>query len=153
MDFVAAILFLIIGLLLVFAQFYQMFILRSTNWETTYGKVINSFVKETYNRRSDDATSAWMYEPIVEYEFEINNRKYSNNTINVGGDSKTNNKYGVREIVEKYPKGMTVSVFYDYEDPNMSCLEKKLNGGFYFVFTFGIAFIVIGLLLLYFKMK
>ena len=152
MDIVAAILFLLIGLLLVCAQFYQIYIFRSTNWETTYGKIINSNVKENYNRRSD-AASAWMYKPIVEYEFDINKLKYSSNVINVGDDFHTNSQHGPREIVERYPKGMTVKVFYDSEDPNISCLEKKISGGFYFVFAFGLAFIVIGSLLLHYKMN
>ena len=50
MGFVAAILFLLTGLFAVSTLFYQIYIIRSTNWETTYGRVLSSYVKETYNR-------------------------------------------------------------------------------------------------------
>lgn len=153
MDIVAAVLFLLFGLLAVCGFFYQIFVIRGTNWATTYGRVVSSYVKETYNRRGDDANSRWMYKPIVEYEFEIDKKKYSNDDIFAGSDFKTNSKDGIRAIVEKFPKGMTVEIFYDPEDPKRSFLEKKVYGGFYFILTIGLVFLVIGFVLLYYKMK
>jgi len=88
------------------------------NWASTTGKVITSRVEVS----GGDYTSV---SPFIVYQYNVYGRDYSNSQIKAGDVHMSS--YGSRDsynIVDKYPVGADVTVFYNPENPQQSALER-----------------------------
>lgn len=149
MRMIASILFMLFGLFLIGLFFYQLYLVRKVRFETVFGKIQKSHIEEKYNKLADPK-SAWSYKPVVEYEFEINSKRYTGNKIFAGMGFRTSDKWSMKQIVEKYPENKIVEIFYNPNNPENSFLEKKTYGGFYVLLFVGGLFLFIGSLMLFF---
>jgi hypothetical protein len=109
----------------------------SSNWPSAMGKVIYSDVE----RRSDEDGTTYSAE--VEYEFTVADQLLSGNLIKFG-EVNTSNSSHARRIVNRYPVGSEVRVFYDPNDPYLSVLEPGVHASTYFVPGFGLVFAAFG---------
>ncbi len=86
-------------------------------WSSTMGTVVASYLER---RRSGNNSSANY--PVVQYSFQVGGQMYQGMKIapgmEVGGT-------GAGRVVEKYPAGAQVMVFYDPNDPSDAVLEKN----------------------------
>jgi hypothetical protein len=88
------------------------------NWASTTGKVIKSRVEVT---GGDHATVS----PHIVFQYNVYGKEYNNSQIKAGDIHMSS--YGSRkayDIVDKYPVGAEVTVFYDPEHPEQSALER-----------------------------
>ncbi len=128
------ILMLLIGFWLLFFVFFKYYKgIVSENWPTTKGVVTSSFVEKVL-RESSSGTK--VKENLkIEFDYFLENQKYhSTNFGNIEGL--------LQNIVEKYPIGKNIKVYYNPDNP----MEAILNPGFSLGTSY-IMFIIIGFLI------
>ncbi|MCC7187933.1 MAG: DUF3592 domain-containing protein [Anaerolineales bacterium] len=86
-------------------------------WASTMGTVLASYLER---RRSGDSGS--VNYPVVQYSYQVGGQTYQGAKIapgmEVGGT-------GAASVVNRYPEGAQVMVFYDPNNPSDAVLEKK----------------------------
>jgi hypothetical protein len=87
-------------------------------WSSAMGTVMTSYLER---RRSGSNGGSTNY-PVVQYSYQVNGQIYQGSRIapgmQVGGS-------GAGKVVERYPAGAQVMVFYNPQDPSDAVLEKK----------------------------
>lgn len=87
-------------------------------WSSTMGTVLSSYLER---RRSSDNRGSTNY-PVVQYSYQVHGQMYEGSRIapgmEVGGT-------GAGKVVDRYPAGAQVMVFYDPANPSDAVLEKK----------------------------
>jgi hypothetical protein len=88
-----------------------------TQWPSTLGAVNASYLE----RRSSSEGGSTNY-PVVQYSYQVGGRAYQGMKIapgpEVGGT-------GAGKVVERYPPGAQVMVFYNPQNPSDAVLETK----------------------------
>jgi hypothetical protein len=105
----------VIFLAVIFATRRKMNAVQS--WPSTMGTVLASYLE----RRSSGNEGSANY-PVVQYSYQVGGRSYQGAKIapgmEVGGT-------GAGKVVNRYPEGAQVMVFYDPNNPSDAVLEKK----------------------------
>lgn len=141
--------------------------LASSDWPSVDGKIIDSRVEEEKNKRTGSRTNKTplnqkRYQPKVDYSYSVNDKSFKGTRISYSdhgylGKSKeitimgvtryssnADAKAGAQKIVQKYPKGKKVTVYYMPDNPSKSLLEPGFS---YKVFAWpicGFVLLVIG---------
>ncbi len=90
----------------------------SVSWRATNGRVLKSRVEVS---GGNYATVS----PYILYEYEVRGRTYQNAQIKVGDRFiNTRTSREAYNLVDRYPAGMDVTVFYDPSNPAESALER-----------------------------
>ena len=90
----------------------------SQNWVATTGKVIKSRVEVT---GGDEAS----VDPRVIYEYTVAGQQYQGGQIRAGDQFwYVRSSQEAYEIVDRYPEGAMVTVYYDPDNPGESSLER-----------------------------
>ena len=88
------------------------------NWSSTMGTVMASYLER---RRSSNNRGSVNY-PVVQYSYQVSGQLFQGSKIapgmEVGGT-------GAGKVVERYPAGAQVMVFYDPQNPSEAVLETK----------------------------
>ena len=116
---------------------------RARHWPATTGKVIASGVVSHrkspgdpgYNFGDTEVTN----EPRVEYEYRVGKKKYRGHKIDLG--EKTSS-YELEKILDRYPVGAEVTVYYHPSDPNTAVLERDVP---WWVWTAGVGCVVVSI--------
>lgn len=90
----------------------------SASWRATNGRVLKSRVEVS---GGNYATVS----PYILYEYEVHGRTYQNTQIKVGDrfiSARTSRE--AYDLVDRYPVGADVTVFYDPANPDESALER-----------------------------
>ncbi len=114
----------------------------SSDWPSVSGVITTSRVTTS---RSDGST---MYSADVVYDYTVEGQKYTGDNVFFGGNYSTSSSSGINKIVNRYPKGKTVKVFYDPNEVGNSVLEPGTTWSSYMVYGVGLLFLVIGVLVL-----
>jgi hypothetical protein len=86
-------------------------------WRSTTGTVLMSSVQTGRHRGSDY--------PVVVYQYEVHGRRYQSQIIKAGEQFLNIRIAGqAQETVNRYPIGMTVTVYYNPDNPVESALER-----------------------------
>lgn len=122
----------------------------SMSWPTAKGKVLHSGVERKVSTSTSNTGSGrrrrttTTYEADVRYEYRVDANRYSGNKVSFGEYSSSNRGHAER-IVDRYPKGKSVEVFYNPDKPDTAVLEPGVSGGVYIPLGIGALFAVIGL--------
>jgi len=113
----------------------------SRGWPQAKGEILSSELKG--QSRGKDRTR---YYTRILYRYTVNNTDYESGKVGFHDAMSTDRKY-VKGIVERYPKGKEVTVFYHPKKPGLAVLEPGLTVtiGILGPFIFGIAFLCIAL--------
>lgn len=135
--------FMVIGIVLLFIYFRNLAKVRaSQTWSTAQGTVIQSWVRKSNSTDSDGSVSS-SYHPEIHYSYQIMGVDYQGNKIafgpKVGG-----NRSGAEKMVEKYPTGANVTVYYQPDKPANAVLERSISK---ISLVMGIVFILAGFLI------
>lgn len=104
----------------------------SETWPSSPGQITHSEIDED---RDEDGTS---YHADIAFEYAVNDQRYAGDTVNFG---QYGGSYGhAEEIVNKYPVGESVQVYYDPNEPTTAVLEPGVSGGSYLVLGIGLCF-------------
>ena len=120
-----AILFILIGIITIYQAY------KSSSWPSVQGQIISSEIKSHSSTYTDTTTNRTeneiVYDAQINYSYVVNGITYSNDDVKVGGIIKTNTKMWARKLLDKYPPGKVVNVYYSPDDPFQSVLEKGLQ--------------------------
>ena len=87
-------------------------------WPSAMGTVTTSYLE---HRRSSNNKGSVNY-PVVQYSYQVGGQRYEGSKIapgmEVGGT-------GAGKVVERYPAGAQVMVFYNPQNPSDAVLETK----------------------------
>jgi len=114
----------------------------SAGWPTVKGRITSSFIQENKNR--------WeTYSPKISYRYSVNGAILEGNLIGhgqFGWGAYTETRDKAAAKIAQYPFDQTVTVYYDPQTPNRSCLEPARNdSGVYFYLCLGGLMMMIGL--------
>lgn len=102
------------------------------------GVVLQSYVE---SHSDSDGTT---YSPFVEYEYEVGGRTYRGDRDSMFSFS-SSSRSTAREVVDRYPEGKRVEVYYDPDDHAESVLDLSDRSVPYFIILFLTPFHCIGL--------
>ncbi len=97
---------------------------ESENWPSVPGVVTSSEIS-SYVSRSDGKDQT-MYSAEVGTSYEVEGKSYSTSMINLAGSSSTSVRSSVKKKIDKYPKGSSVTVYFDPDDPGHAVLEPGM---------------------------
>lgn len=99
----------------------------SLNWSGTQGTVTESYVhkKESYDSDQGSTTS---YIPRVKYSYTVNQQSFEGDRIHFGVGKSS--RKAAEEVVNRYPAGSTLMVYYDPQKPQQAVLERRTGSGF-----------------------
>ncbi len=106
----------------------------AAHWPTTEGQIVASQVGER------DGLDGGTYHAEVHYSYGVAGAKYQGKRVAVD-DSGTNHRGRAEKIVDRYPVGAKVTVFYNPNRPEKAVLEPKTTGGWLLWFVMGFLFI------------
>lgn len=113
----------------------------SAAWPSVEGRITSADLDH-----STDAEGGDSYSPEVVYAYVVDDLSYENEEIKFG-----ENSYGsereAQAILNRYPVGQVVVVFYDPAQPEKAVLEPGVSGGSYIVLGIGAVFVFVALLL------
>jgi len=114
---------------------------ESAAWPATQGKIVLSTVKASnfYDRDSSGTWQKTFYFPNVQYEYSVMGKTYTGKRIAFGASRGFRSRAPAEKILERYPVGATVTVYYNPNDPADAVLERQLRSGGSLLFI-GIAF-------------
>lgn len=121
-------LFIPFGLWLVFAGsistylFYRL--VRIFFWKKAEGKIIKSKLKKDSSTISYDT-----YLPDIEYEYTVKGKKFVGNRIFINDFESDKNT--IQRLIDKFPEGSKVKVFYNPFRPSESILLRSYHSGMF----------------------
>jgi hypothetical protein len=103
---------------------------KASRWPSTTGRVVVSTV-QSHKRQPGESgynfgDTEISNEPHVEYEYQVNGRKYRGERITIG--EKTAG-FELEGILARYPVGASVTVYYNPDYPEFALLERDLPMG------------------------
>jgi hypothetical protein len=87
-------------------------------WPSVQGTVMTSTLE--HRRSSDD--HGYVDYPVVRYTYAVQGERYEGNRLSAGpawGGT------GAERVLERYPVGARVTVYYDARDPSQALLERS----------------------------
>lgn len=117
----------------------------SLSWPKARGQVVESIVKR---RRSESTTgrnqrTKTTYKATVFYDYSVDGTEYSSDKISFGDYSSSSPSHA-RRIVNRYPKGKTVEVYYNPAKPQVAVLEPGASWSSYMPLGLGVFFATAG---------
>ena len=120
----------------------------SYGWTRTGGKIISSQLVTTSNNDGDP-----LYQEKIIYEYSALGRTFQSDQIYSGATTATSKEESKQKIVDKYPAGKDVDVYYDADDPKTAVLERGVHFNSVIVFLMGLLFFVTLIFLVRIKFK
>ena len=115
---------------------------ESKSWPKTNGTItyaeVDSWMKDGKSQ----------YDARINYSYEVEGEKYNSTKINTSGSYSGSNITKAKELVDEFPPGKTVDVFYDPEVPNSAALKPGISGSDIAMAAFPLVFLIIGLAVL-----
>lgn len=139
------------GILVLFISIGNLYKVKaSKTWLSTTGNIISSEMETKINRARRRRTVT--YNAAVAYDYLAEGIKYSGNKVRFGGYG-SSNANRERQILNRYPVGKQVTVYYNPSKPEDSVLERRLASTVYIALVAGCVLLALGLLLTvkYFK--
>ncbi|NWG34777.1 MAG: DUF3592 domain-containing protein [Chloroflexi bacterium] len=87
-------------------------------WSTTMGTVLASYLER---RRSSSNRGSVNY-PVVQYSYQVGGQVYQGQKIAPGMEG---GGTGAGKVIERYPEGAQVMVFYNPQNPSEAVLETR----------------------------
>lgn len=133
-------LFAIVGFVVVcFGIWTAIKSIRATHWPVAEGVVQASTMKRHTSNGSHGGDT---FSPEVSYTFQANGASFTGNKISFGQMSSSTD-YAQR-ILDRYPVGKKVSVYYDPANPSEAVLETGIHGGTWVLLAVGTIFMLAG---------
>ena len=93
---------------------------QAASWPSTLGTVTSSRIE----MRSSNEGGSTPY-PVVNYSYQVMGQSYPGSKVMPGPDVGGS---GARKVVERYPAGAQVMVYYNPEKPSEALLERSTPG-------------------------
>lgn len=132
-----------VGLLLTLYNLWLIIKAKSTeNWDKTDGIITNSELLDLTSVGEVDST----FKPKIEYSYTLNGNEYKSKRIYFGSHIMISyNKRQSQKLVQKYPRGTKVIVYFDRLNEKQSVLETGIKYQIIIGFILGLIITGIGL--------
>ena len=117
---------------------------ESRSWPNTQGTITSSYIKKE-NRKDSNNSYKTTYYPKVNYQYQVEGKYYSCNRIAFGGVS-GGKRSKAKKVVDRYPSGKKVTVYYNPKDPGVAVLKAGFSWGALFAFLTGLIFFGVGIM-------
>jgi hypothetical protein len=114
---------------------------ESETWPAAEGVVRNSYVEYETDSDHEDRGTYWAE---VRYEFTVDGRTRTGARVAFGGDAASSDPSSAQTIVNRYPAGAAVTVYYRPGNPDVCVLEPGLKGQAWIFPALGLLFFIIG---------
>ena len=116
---------------------------QSHNWPSTQGTITYSGVHKSTHKDSNHRTQT-TYTPKVAYRYQVKGRQYTSDRIEFGVGQSGGSKKSAQKVMDRYPSGKKVPVYYNAQDPKYAILESGFTGRSLFIFFGGVVFFAAG---------
>lgn len=116
-----------------------------------YVQVPGQIVSSKFQVDDGEGTTTGSYFARIKYTYSVNDKVYESDRVyfGYGGDwviFLPINRTQAENLVEEYPVGTEVIVYYDSDDPAMSVLKKEASWFLYLMFVGGMALVGSGMI-------
>ena len=126
--------------------------LESQNWGETQGIILSSQIEERQETDRDyDGgvdTTYTVYIAKIQYQYTVNGETHISNKISYSYGS-TQNKSDAQKLVNKYPSGKSVTVYYNPSNHDEAVLQTGVSDLNYIMTLAGVLPLIIGIVFLY----
>jgi hypothetical protein len=116
---------------------------KSRSWPTASGTVLDSEM-EAHQSRDEDGDIRTTYGATIQYKYIVDGQEFQGNRRTFS-NVRTSSVRNTEKILERYPPGSSVDVFYDPDDPSSSVLEPGVGASTYILLAVAIGFLVFGI--------
>lgn len=132
---IAAILFISVGLFFLYHGCRSTFQdVASSYWPTAEGRVLSSTVQSERGK-----SGGTVYSAAINYAYTVNGGSFTSGRVRFGSIN-TGNRIYPDKLVEKYPAGSSVTVYYSPSDPATAVLEPGVQTAGLLVSGIGLLF-------------
>jgi hypothetical protein len=117
--------------------------LRSRSWPTAEGRINDARIQA--HQSSDEDGTSTTYGAAVHYSYNVSGQEFQS-TRRTFTDARTSSSKRAQRILERYPQGSSVTVYYRPDNPSMSVLEPGVGWFSYIVAIFVLGLFVFGIL-------
>ena len=117
---------------------------ESRGWPNTQGTITSSYIKKE-NRKDSNNRYRTTYYPRIKYQYQVEGKYYSCNRIAFGGVS-GGKRSKAKKVVDSYPSGKKVRVYYNPQDPGVGVLKAGFSWGALLAFLAGLVFFGAGIM-------
>ena len=104
---------------------------RCSKWPVVIGEIVSSKMKPKFKKLAEFAevthTVASIYRPEITYAYEIDGEKYNNNIVRPVGRNVYKQSSLVQRVLNMFPEGSNVYVFYNPLEPHKSVLDPWIR--------------------------
>lgn len=112
---------------------------RAAAWPVTQGQVVASEVDSFITSSENGNRTVTMYQPLVEYRYEVKGQSYRGIKLSLGALAASSNRTAAEQQLALYPVGKLVNVHYDPENPSNATLDTRFaKGGCLLIFAAGL---------------
>ncbi len=117
---------------------------ESRSWPNTPGTITSAYIQKSHHR-SSEGHSTTSYTPKVGYRYIVEGKIYTCDRIAFGGKS-GGKRSKAKAVVDEYPSGRQVTVYYNPRDPKIAVLKAGFSWGAILVALAGVVFFGVGIL-------
>lgn len=113
-------------------------------WPEVQGTVVSAAVLDRTPTRATARTARQRdalreYYPSITYRWSVNGQTYTGSRYQVGATAeKSYEPADAQAVVDQFPAGKTVPVYYDPSDPSAAVLDRSVSGGVYVPLALGL---------------
>lgn len=115
---------------------------ESKSWPITNGTITSSEVDSWMK----DGNS--QYDARINYSYNVNRKTYNSTKVYYSGSYSGSNITKAKELVNEFPVGTTVDVYYDPDVPESAALKPGVSGNNLLMAALPLIFLIIGLAVL-----
>ncbi len=116
---------------------------KSRKWPTAEGSIVDSEM-EAHQSRDEDGDIRTTYGATIQYKYLVDGQELQGNRRTFS-NVRTSSVRNTEKILERYPLGSSVDVFYYPDDPSSSVLEPGVGLTTYILLIVVIGFLVFGI--------
>ncbi|MCX7981749.1 MAG: DUF3592 domain-containing protein [Syntrophales bacterium] len=132
--------FLFAGIVICLKGYFDIYeALSSFQWPFSPGRIISSEIQT-----SKETGEAPSYYAHILYEYEVGGKRYQGDRVYFG-EYGSGSMTSAKELVERYPVGKSVVVYYNAKQPERAVLERGARFATFVLILIGIVFGMIGL--------
>jgi len=139
------IIFTLVGALMFY--FFGLPPLKYANESKSWPKTSGIITKSEVDSWMKDGES--QYGAVIKYTYQVEGKEYISYSVGVNSASSNNNMSAAKDLVQEYPVGKTVDVFYDPEVPDSAALKPGIKAGDVALAGGMLLFAILGLLVLF----
>jgi hypothetical protein len=124
----------------------------SAIWPAANGKIVSSSVKVHHTGGYNSRRTAITFYARILYAFSVNGKYFTGDCVSFGDHSSKEPSYAYR-LVNRYPQGKEVRMYYMPDNPKVCVLEPGIQTQAYILPGLGLSLFVIGSLVAIFARK